>query len=164
MSKIKKVNVVTDALIEAVENVHKSTIIMNEGSAAKRWLRGEVGDSVKVNNKNVTTEELVQEKHLTSNEIEARGEIADAMKKKFPEMPKPKLFAIATATAKRVAEEVIIPDNLIIESLSDDKVNQIVEAYVRFKTVIEDLRQLGAKSPATLATWIGRTYITNEEE
>mgnify|MGYP001321982165 CR=1 FL=1 len=49
------------------------------------------------------------EKHLTSNEKKKREEIAQAMKRDNPDMPMAKKMAIATATAKKVAEEVEYP-------------------------------------------------------
>ena len=47
----------------------------------------------------------LKEKTLTPAEIKKRDEIAKAMKKDDPDMPMDKKMAIATATAKRVAEE-----------------------------------------------------------
>jgi len=47
----------------------------------------------------------MEEKTLTPAEIKKRDEIAKAMKKDDPDMPMDKKMAIATATAKRVAEK-----------------------------------------------------------
>jgi len=52
---------------------------------------------------------MMGEKHLTSNEKKKREEIAQAIKRDNPNMPMAKKMAIATATAKRVAEEVEYP-------------------------------------------------------
>ena len=49
------------------------------------------------------------EKTLTSNEKKKREEIAQAIKRDNPDMPMAKKMAIATATAKKVAEEVEYP-------------------------------------------------------
>ena len=51
-------------------------------------------------------ESVVSEKTLTPAEKKKREEIAKAMEKDNPDMPMAKKMAIATATAKRVAEEV----------------------------------------------------------
>ena len=48
---------------------------------------------------------MVQEKKLTDAEMKKREEIAKAIEKDNPDMPMDKKMAIATATAKRVAEE-----------------------------------------------------------
>ena len=48
---------------------------------------------------------IVQEKKLTDAEMKKREEIAKAIEKDDPDMPMDKKMAIATATAKRVAEE-----------------------------------------------------------
>ena len=50
--------------------------------------------------------EQVDEKKLTPAELKKREEIAKAMERETPGMDKSKKMAIATATAKRVAEEV----------------------------------------------------------
>ena len=49
--------------------------------------------------------EKMQEKTLTPAEIRKRDKIAKAIKRDDPDMPMDKKMAIATATAKRVAEE-----------------------------------------------------------
>ena len=51
-------------------------------------------------------EETINEKHLTPAEMKKREEIAKAMERKSPGMDKSKKMAIATAQAKRVAEEI----------------------------------------------------------
>jgi hypothetical protein len=58
------------------------------------------------------TEEVeIDEKTLTPAEIEKREEVAKAIERENPNMPMGKKMAIATATAKKVAEEVE-PDNM----------------------------------------------------
>lgn len=64
----------------------------------------------KIVNKNTSTktkikEEALDEKKLTSAEMKKREEVAKAIKRENPSMPMAKKMAIATATAKRVAEE-----------------------------------------------------------
>jgi hypothetical protein len=53
----------------------------------------------------------ILEKHLTSNEKSKREEIAMAIKRENPSMPMGKKMAIATAQAKKVAEEVDLDEN-----------------------------------------------------
>ena len=56
----------------------------------------------------VSEEADLEEKHLTPAEMKKREEIAKAMERENPKMPMGKKMAIATATAKKVAEEVEI--------------------------------------------------------
>jgi hypothetical protein len=51
--------------------------------------------------------EQVDEKMLTSAEMKKREEVAKAMERENPGMPMGKKMAIATATAKKVAEELV---------------------------------------------------------
>lgn len=51
-------------------------------------------------------EESIDEKHLTPAEMKARERIAKGIEKSNPNMPMAKKMAIATASAKKVAEEV----------------------------------------------------------
>ena len=55
------------------------------------------------------TLQQIREKTLTPAEKKKREEIAKAMEKDNPDMPMDKKMAIATATAKKVAEEVALP-------------------------------------------------------
>ena len=71
-------------------------------------LRKKWGKALGVNEPKVsaTNEEAeLDEKHLTTAEMNKREEIAKAIEKKNPGMPMSKKMAIATATAKKVAEE-----------------------------------------------------------
>jgi len=56
------------------------------------------------------TSEAVEEKKLTPAELKKREEIAKAMERENPNMPMAKKMAIATATAKKVAEETLDED------------------------------------------------------
>jgi heat shock protein HspQ len=51
-------------------------------------------------------DEYIVEKKLTSDEMKKREEVAQAIERDNPDMPMSKKMAIATATAKKVAEEV----------------------------------------------------------
>lgn len=73
--------------------------------AAKAWKREDnVGKAVD----RMTTEDVdqVNEKTLTPAEMKKREEVAKAIERENPKMPMSKKMAIATATAKKVAEEV----------------------------------------------------------
>jgi hypothetical protein len=60
----------------------------------------------------------LDEKHLTAAEMEKREEIAKAMERENPGMDKSKKMAIATASAKRVAESVkLVNKQNVIESV-----------------------------------------------
>ena len=56
--------------------------------------------------------EAVEEKTLTPAELKKREEIAKAMERDNPKMPMAKKMAIATATAKKVAEETELDEGL----------------------------------------------------
>lgn len=58
-------------------------------------------------------EETIEEKKLTRAEIKKREEIAQAIERENPNMPMSKKMAIATASAKRVAEETTLEEDLI---------------------------------------------------
>ena len=78
-------------------------------SAAKRYSSKEAGKKVagailaKMRKEEV---EMVDEKTLTSAEMKKREEVAKAISRENPKMPMAKKMAIATATAKKVAEDV----------------------------------------------------------
>lgn len=54
----------------------------------------------------ISFKHFIHEKTLTPAEKKKREEVAQAIEKENPGMPMPKKMAIATKTAKRVAEEV----------------------------------------------------------
>ena len=74
------------------------------------------------------TEDTLEEKTLTPAEMKKREEVAKAIERENPNMPMAKKMAIATATAKKVAEEEEYDEdqelsdllNAIYESLSED--------------------------------------------
>lgn len=61
----------------------------------------------------VHEEAELEEKTLTKAEMKKREEIAQAIERENPKMPMAKKMAIATATAKRVAEETTIEEDMI---------------------------------------------------
>jgi hypothetical protein len=70
--------------------------------------KGKATDSDFTYGKHVSEEvEQVAEKKLTSAEMKKREEVAKAIKRDQPGMPMGKKMAIATATAKKVAEELV---------------------------------------------------------
>lgn len=78
--------------------------------------------------------EQIEEKKLTPAELKKREEIAKAMERENPGMDKSKKMAIATATAKRVAEE--------LEAIEmDETLDEATKAQMR-----ADLADLIAKS------------------
>ena len=62
-------------------------------------------DYVKALSENTTFSDFIAEKKLTPNEKKKGEEIAKAIEKENPDMPMDKKMAIATAQAKKVAEE-----------------------------------------------------------
>jgi hypothetical protein len=70
-------------------------------------------------------EEDMNEKTLTPAELKKREEIAKSIERDNPNMPMGKKMAIATATAKRVAEERVIS---VKESTSTDKLKILARA------------------------------------
>lgn len=76
---------------------------MRWDSNAKKWYHTSAAASS--SSKFHKEEVELKEKHLTPAEMSKREEIAKAMERKHPGMDKAKKMAIATATAKRVAEE-----------------------------------------------------------
>jgi hypothetical protein len=79
--------------------------------------------------------ELV-EKKLTPAEIKKREEIAKAMERENPDMPMDKKMAIATATAKRVAEKAAVQD----PDIKDKEGTQPKKYYAGLKKGTKDKR------------------------
>ena len=101
-------------------------------------------------------EEELDEKTLTPAEMKKREEVAKAIKRENPNMPMSKKMAIATATAKKVAEETeeLTEDeelthllNIIYENLSDEN-KEIFEEILEEDPdqMIEFLEQLELES------------------
>jgi hypothetical protein len=130
--KVYEAHDYTDGKVGTVEVVHPKAIIVSHAGkgkykvhkVGKHFANGikigehltdtELDDAAemgaKIYNRNTQTktkikEEALDEKHLTAAEMKKREEIAMAIERKNPGMNKSKKMAIATATAKRVAEE-----------------------------------------------------------
>ncbi len=122
----------TDGKIGTVEVIHPKAIVVSHAGKGKYKVHKvgkEFSDGIKVGehltdselddatemgakiyNRNTQTktkikEEALDEKKLTPAEMKKREQVAKALKRENPNMPMAKKMAIATATAKRVAEE-----------------------------------------------------------
>lgn len=122
----------TDGKTGTVEVIHPKAIVVSNAGKGKYKVHKvgkEFSDGIKVGehltdselddasemgakiyNRNVMTkakikEEALDEKKLTPAEMKKREQVAKALKRENPNMPMAKKMAIATATAKRVAEE-----------------------------------------------------------
>ena len=73
------------------------------------------------------TEETVSEKTLTPAEMKKREEVAKAIERENPKMPMGMKMAIATKTAKRVAEEVSELKNLLGINTETEDLNESFE-------------------------------------
>ena len=112
--------------------------------------------NVTIIGRNKITEEELDEKTLTPAEMKKREEIAKGIEKSNPNMPMSKKMAIATASAKKVAEEAeqLTEDeeltqllNTIYENLSDEN-KEIFEQILEEDPdqMIEFLEQLELES------------------
>ena len=89
----------------------------------------------------------IREKKLTKAELKKREEIAKAIEKDNPDMPMDKKMAIATATAKRVAEGTLAARKVVV-----------VDALLRdLKTkLIKDLDKGNLKLANEIAKYVGK--------
>jgi hypothetical protein len=110
----------------------------------------------KIVNKNTLTktkikEEVLDEKTLTPAEMKKREEIAKAIARENPKMPMSKKMAIATASAKKVAEGFDDEDvellNIIYNSLTDDN-----------KAILEDIVE---NNPDQLLEFLDQLEVQN---
>jgi hypothetical protein len=96
-------------------------------------------------------EDTLDEKHLTPAEMKKREQIAKAIKRENPDMPMSKKMAIATATAKKVAEGFDDEDvellNIIYNSLTDDN-----------KAILEDIVE---NNPDQLLEFLDHLEVQN---
>lgn len=100
-----------------------------------------------------TLAQILGEKTLTSAEMKKREEIAKAMERDNPGMDKSKKMAIATATAKRVAEEVEELD----EAVRHDQ-------YNTYHAGVKDmLKKLGAHADAHKEAAMSSTDYNKEK-
>lgn len=90
-------------------------------------------------------EAQIDEKHLTPAELTKREEIAKAIAKKNPGMPMGKKMAIATATAKKVAEEVELEEKISDEA--KDVIRKTIKATGAKAKPLVKLAQMGKKTP-----------------
>jgi hypothetical protein len=79
-------------------------------------------------------EDTIEEKKLTPAEIKKREEVAKAIARENPKMPMAKKMAIATATAKKVAEE---------QSINEDEVEMDEELSELLSAIYENLSDEG---------------------
>lgn len=119
--------------------------------------------------------EDVNEKVLTMAELKKRKEIADAIKREHPEYSDAKKMAIATAQAKKVAEEVEQFDD-IFEAMIAEKYNTEVEAVTTMlEAVYESLEDDESREQFVqmlesdedfekLLTLVEQALLTEEEE
>lgn len=117
----------------------------------------------------------VNEKVLTMAELKKRKEIADAIKRDHPEYSDAKKMAIATAQAKKVAEEVEQFDD-IFEAMIAEKYNTEVEAVTTMlEAVYESLEDDQSREQFVqmlesdedfekLLTLVEQALLTEEEE
>jgi len=94
--------------------------------------------------------DFLDEKKLTPAELKKREEIAKSIERDNPDMPMDKKMAIATATAKRVAEET----KVIVEGGHEDVVsakNQVKIAMAALQKMNGELDKLGEEDE--LPTW-----------
>lgn len=96
-------------------------------------------------------EESLDEKKLTPAEMKKREEVAKAIARENPKMPMSKKMAIATATAKKVAEEFDDEDvellNIIYHSLTDEN-----------KSILEDIVE---NNPDQLLEFLDQLEVQN---
>jgi len=96
-------------------------------------------------------EDTLDEKHLTPAEMKKREQIAKAIKRENPNMPMSKKMAIATASAKKVAEGFDDEDvellNIIYNSLTDDN-----------KAILEDIVE---NNPDELLEFLDHLEVQN---
>ena len=102
-----------------------------------------VGDAAKIAGVKLT------EKKLTDAEMKKREEIAKAIEKDDPDMPMDKKMAIATATAKRVAEEEEPdkPDTAKkVDQMRDDKKKtRIAQLQLQIAKATETINKLNTQ-------------------
>lgn len=96
-------------------------------------------------------EDTLDEKHLTPAEMKKREQIAKAIKRENPDMPMSKKMAIATASAKKVAEGFDDEDvellNIIYSSLTDEN-----------KAILEDIVE---NNPDQLLEFLDHLEVQN---
>lgn len=91
--------------VEAAKNIHRALADIHQ----------QVRQHVDYNKPISVKEEVedLDEKKLTPAEMKKREEVAQAIERENPNMPMSKKMAIATATAKKVAEETTLQEDII---------------------------------------------------
>ncbi len=82
-------------------------------------------------------EESIDEKKLTPAEMKKREEVAKAIARENPKMPMAKKMAIATATAKKVAEEQEVNEE---ELLLDEELSELLSAI--YENLSDEAREI----------------------
>ena len=96
-------------------------------------LSGGAGGPVNENFLLAAPQSFLVERQLTAAEYKKKGEIAKAIAKDNPDMPDEKKYAIATSTAKRVAEDLIQEEERFKEALRPYLAN-----------IVADIEEFGA--------------------
>jgi dsDNA-binding SOS-regulon protein len=99
----------------------------------------------------------ILEKTLTSNEKSKREEIAMAIKRENPSMPMGKKMAIATAQAKKVAEETDLDEAMKYATVDPKQVKSVLAAH---RATGEAARHMGNGKIA----YSGKTLVKEELE
>ena len=163
-----------EGIVEKIEYVEYKFKNSRDASSAKSYFDGIQLMNFDVNDDNISNGELmvdagnkdmtkyhkevmkkfkpkvmVQEKKLTDAEMKKREEIAKAIEKDNPDMPMDKKMAIATATAKRVAEEEEPdkPDTAKkVDQMRDDKKKtRIAQLQLQIAKATETINKLNAQ-------------------
>lgn len=103
----------------------------NEPTTAKGLARKAMRDIIAGAKKKAPVKEAIAEKHLTPAELKKRGEVAQAIERKNPKMPMSKKMAIATATAKKVAEDLAMPLLGGDQEKDDDESAEMAKSQLR---------------------------------
>jgi hypothetical protein len=99
----------------------------------------------------------ILEKTLTPNEKSKREEIATAIKRENPSMPMGKKMAIATAQAKKVAEETDLDEALKYATVDPKQVKAVLSAH---RATGESARHMGDGKIA----YSGKKLVTSQTE
>ena len=99
----------------------------------------------------------ILEKTLTPNEKSKREEIAMAIKRENPSMPMGKKMAIATAQAKKVAEESELDEALKYATVDPKQVKSVLAAH---RATGESARHMGDGKIA----YSGKKLVTSQNE
>lgn len=116
----------------------------------------DVGADEKVYEEKKTLSDIL-EKTLTSKEKSKREEIATAIERENPSMPMGKKMAIATAQAKKVAEETDLDEALKYATVDPKQVKSVLAAH---RATGESARHMGDGKIA----YSGKKLVTSQNE